>query len=265
MNILLTNDDGILAPGIAALSQAVRDMGNVIVVAPETTQSAAAHSITLNDPLICTRVELPNGIIGFSVNGRPADCVKLALVEICPKEPELPDRPDIVISGINAGANVGINVLYSGTVAAAIEAAFFNIPAIAISLAIKDKLNFDCAAEIARTVIQKIIESKLLKPGYVLNVNIPECENSPPKGIKIVPQSTQAGTDKFERRIDPRGRVYYWLTGDNYPVKDTQETDSIALSNNYITITPLMFDLTSYSIMSELKSAFRISAMSTDC
>ena len=256
MNILLTNDDGILAPGILALAKAVKDIGEIAIVAPETTQSAAAHSITLNDPLICTKVELPGGFTGFSVNGRPADCVKLALVEIWPKNARLPDRPDIVISGINAGANVGINVLYSGTVAAAIEAAFFNIPAIAISLDIRDKLNFSCAAKIARDVIQKIIDSDFLKPGYILNINIPECENSLPKGIKVVPQSTQAGIDKFERRIDPRGRVYYWLTGDHYPIDEAQETDSIALSNNYITVTPLMYDLTAYSQIDCLKQAF---------
>ncbi len=256
MNILLTNDDGILAPGISALAGAVSDMGKIIVVAPETTQSAAAHSITLNDPLVCTKVELANGVKGFSVNGRPADCVKLALVEILPKESELFDKPDIVISGINAGANVGINVLYSGTVAAAIEAAFFNIPAMAISLAIRDKLNFDCASEIARNVIRKIIDSGLLTPGSVINVNIPECEDGKPKGIKVVPQSTQAGIDRFEKRIDPRGRVYYWLAGDNYPIKDNQETDSIALKDNYVTITPLMFDLTSYPQLEKFKRAF---------
>ncbi len=254
MNILITNDDGILAPGIVSLARAVDGLGRLAIVAPETTQSAAAHSITLNDPLICTKVELPSGIKGFSVRGRPADCVKLALVEILPKEFSLAGRPDLVISGINAGANVGINVLYSGTVAAAIEAAFFDIPAIAISLMIRDKLDFDYAADVARSTIKMIIDKQILQTGCVLNINIPACEFGGPKGIKVVPQSTQAGIDRFEKRIDPRGRVYYWLAGDYYPLDETQETDTIALNNNYITITPLMFDLTSYPTLNKLKN-----------
>ncbi len=252
MNILITNDDGILAPGIHALANAVKDFGMISVVAPETPQSASAHSITLNDPLMCTKVELPGNITGYSVRGRPADCVKLAMVEICPSQCPHRGKPDLVISGINAGANIGINVLYSGTVAAAIESAFFDIPAIAISLAIKDKVDFDYAGKIAKSVIKLIVDNNMTKPGYVLNVNIPPCEYSWPKGIKVVPQSTQSGKDHFEKREDPRGRTYYWLAGDENQTSEDSRTDISCVNDGYLTITPLMFDLTAHGNISEL-------------
>jgi 5'-nucleotidase len=249
-NILLTNDDGILAPGILALAEAVKDLGRLYIVAPETVQSAAGHSITLTDPLMCGRVELPGGFSGYSVSGRPADCVKLALVELCPLGKE--DGPEIVLSGINAGANVGINVLYSGTVAAAIEAAFFNLPAVAFSLAIKDKVDFGYAGKVARHVLDLLLVRKAIKPGYVINVNIPPCECGWPKGIKVVPQSTRCGSTNFDRRTDPRGRVYFWLTGDTAREAEQDQTDVMAIDENYISITPLMFDLTDYTRIKEL-------------
>jgi 5'-nucleotidase len=153
MNILLTNDDGILASGLLALANQVKDLGVISIVAPETTQSATGHSITLTEPLICSKVELPGGLPGYSVKGRPADCVKLAMVEILPKTLPPPGRPDLILSGINAGANIGINVLYSGTVAAAIEGAFFNVPAVAFSLTIRDKIDFEYAGKMSRMVL----------------------------------------------------------------------------------------------------------------
>ncbi len=255
MNILITNDDGILAPGLLALAESVKDLGRLHIVAPETTQSAAAHSITLTDPLMCGRVELPGGFSGYSVSGRPADCVKLALVELCP--PGKGDGPELVLSGINAGANVGINVLYSGTVAAAIEAAFFNLPAVAFSLAIRDKVDFGYAGKVARFVLDFLLEHQAVKPGYVINVNIPPCECGQPKGIKIVPQSTLCGSTNFDRRKDPRGRVYYWLAGDSAREAERDQTDVMAIGEDFISITPLKFDLTDYGRLKEFEKLLK--------
>ncbi len=248
MNILISNDDGILAPGLLALANAVRDMGELSIVAPETTQSAAAHSITLTQPLICAPVELPGGFSGHSVAGRPADCVKLALAELLPD-----NRPDMILSGINAGANVGINVLYSGTVAAAIEGAFFDIPAVAFSLAIRDKVDFDYAGRVAREVLDFLLAREVVRPGYVINVNIPPSECGKPKGIKVVPQSTQCGSTVFDRRFDPRGRLYFWLTGDSGYCQEEKETDVAAIDENYVSVTPLMYDLTDHKRLSDFQ------------
>jgi len=249
MNILITNDDGILAPGLLALANAVRDMGHLSIVAPETTQSAAAHSITLTQPIICAQVELPNGFTGHSVAGRPADCVKLALAELLPDH-----RPDLVLSGINAGANIGINVLYSGTVAAAIEGAFFNIPAVAFSLAIRDKVDFEYAGRIARQTLDVLLSRNVVQPGYVVNVNIPPAECGQPRGIKVVPQSTQCGSTVFDRRFDPRGRLYFWLTGESETCQEEKETDTAAINDDFVSVTPLMYDLTDYRRLSDLKT-----------
>ncbi len=253
-NILITNDDGILAPGLLALANAVKDIGAISIVAPETTQSAAGHSITLSDPLICSQVELPGGFSGYSVAGRPADCVKLGLVELLPQILPPPGKPDLVLSGINAGANVGINVLYSGTVAAAIESAFFNIPAVALSLCIRDKVDFDYAGKVARYVLDVLLERQVLRPGLVFNVNIPPLECGWPRGIKVVPQSTQCGNTVFDRRIDPRGRLYFWLTGEVGRCEEPHETDIQAIDEHYVSITPLMFDLTDYRCMTDLNN-----------
>jgi len=242
LDILITNDDGILAPGLAALIRAAEHLGNLHVVAPETAQSAAAHSITLTEPLISQHVELPGGIGGFSISGRPADCVKLAMTEL------LPTRPDLVISGINAGANVGVNVLYSGTVAAALEAAFFNVPGIAISLDIRGKIDFKYAEQVAREALDQLVHQSVLTPGRVLNVNIPIPEIGPPKGMRVVRQSTRAWADRFQRRTDPRGRVYFWLDADvNEDEALQEETDEHAINEGYITVTPLNRDLTDLS------------------
>jgi len=247
MNILITNDDGILAPGLLALANAVKDLGRIHIVAPETTQSAAAHSITLTDPLICGQVELPGGLTGYRVAGRPADCVMLAMTELIP-EP----KPDLVLSGINAGANLGINVLYSGTVAAATEGAFFKLPSVAFSLKIRDKVDFDYAGKVARYTLDLLLAKSAVRPGYVINVNIPPPECGWPKGIRVVPQSTQCGNPVFDRRLDPRGRLYFWLTGSTDQCEEDGETDVFAVDENYIAVTPLMFDLTDYSRLKSL-------------
>lgn len=255
--LLVTNDDGILAGGLLSLLKVLKDRFDIFVVAPASVQSAAAHSITLYDPLISSHIELPSGIEGISVEGRPADCVKLALTELYPEKYGMDQRPDLVISGINAGANVGINVLYSGTVAAAIEAAFFGLPAIAVSLAIKDRVDFDYAAEVAIKTIDFVLDNGILEEGLVLNINIPPVEFGWPRGVRFVRQSTRALPDKFERRVDPRGRVYYWLSGEaEMPISAEEQTDLDCINRGFVSITPLMYDLTNYKVLEEIKSRF---------
>lgn len=240
MLILLTNDDGIRAPGLLAMYRALAGLGEIHVVAPETVQSASGHGITLNTPLLTQEVTVENGFTGIAVDGRPADCVKLAVAKL------LPRAADLVISGMNAGANVGINVIYSGTVAAAIEAAFLGLPSIAVSLYLRNDVDPDYArsAALARTTIDRILHAGL-HGGQVVSVNLPALRSDePPAGIKVVRQCTHPWADTYDRRQDPRGRDYFWNTS-VFTLGDTeQDTDVAALRDNYVTVTPLQFDLT---------------------
>jgi 5'-nucleotidase len=250
MNILLTNDDGIYAPGLRAFLEELKHLGKVIVVAPATEQSAASHSITLTQPLIVQEVcDEHNQRIGWGVEGRPADCVKLAITQL------LTQPPDLVISGLNAGSNSGINVLYSGTVAAAIEAAFFGITSIAVSLEYKKtpKLDFPKAAVIAKRVVQQILAQKP-KPGTLFNVNIPALHDGPPRGLRVVPQGTTPYEERYERRTDPRGRTYFWIASDVTRPPDRGESDVGALAERYVTVTPLHFNLTDPVRLAEMLS-----------
>jgi len=245
--ILLTNDDGITAPGLVAMYRRLIDFGHVQVVAPETVQSATGHGITLSQPLLTSKVEVENAFTGTAVAGSPADCVKLAISQI------LPRRPDLVISGINSGANVGINVIYSGTVAAAIEAAFLGVPAIAFSLYLKRDIPPDYArtATYARRCIEQILAAGL-SGGHVVSVNIPSLRpNEEPAGVKVVRQCTRPWNDTYERRKDPRGRDYFWNSSVFTLSTDEPDTDVAALRDNFITITPLQFDLTEHSVLKE--------------
>jgi len=236
VHILLTNDDGILAPGLAAMWRQLTDLGRLTVVAPESPQSAAGHAITVGDAVIASRVHVNEEFYGYSVVGRPADCVKLAVREL------LDAPPDLVVSGINAGANVGINILYSGTVAAAAEAAFYRLPAVAVSLEYRTELDFAQAAQIARGVLTGLIEAGP-RPGWLINVNIPALDGGPPRGIRVVRQSTQPMEERFVKAKDPRGRTYFWLTG-GFADEGEPETDLRAISEGYVAVTPLRFDLT---------------------
>ena len=250
MNILLTNDDGIFAPGLRALLVELRKLGNVTVVAPATEQSAVGHSITLMQPLIVQEVfDEHNQRIGWGVEGRPADCVKLAITQLLPKP------PDQVVSGINAGSNAGINVLYSGTVAAAIEAAFFGITSIAVSLEYKKppKLNFPNAAIIGRQMVEQILSRKP-KPGQLFNVNIPALDEGPPLGVRVAPQGTAPYDERYDRRTDPRGRTYFWIASDVTCPPDAGESDVRDLANRYVTVTPLHFNLTDPLRLQEMQS-----------
>jgi 5'-nucleotidase len=247
---LLTNDDGIYAPGLVALRKELRQIGEVLVVAPATEQSAVGHSITLLTPLLVQEVlDEHDQLMGWAVEGRPADCVKLALLQL------LPWSPDAVVSGLNAGSNAGINVLYSGTVAAAIEGAFFRRPSIAVSLEYTEvrPLNFPRAAELARRVIEQILAHQP-EAGTLFNVNIPSLEKGPIRGIRVVPQNIAPYVETFDRRVDPRGRVYFWNTPGFACPEPQPDTDVRAMAEGYISVTPLQFNLTDQAMIAQMAS-----------
>lgn len=253
MLILLTNDDGIYAPGLAALRHEFSQMGEVCVVAPATEQSGVGHSITYLTPLIVKEVfdneRCPGGHSGhwgWAVHGSPADCVKIGVIEFCPR------RPDLVISGINSGLNAGINVLYSGTVAAAIEGAFFGITSVAISLQFDEHAEYDKAARLARRVVEQVMEKK--GPGPQLyNLNIPTAALRGTPRVCMVPMNVTRYGDAFEKRKDPWGRDYYWLVGGPRPHVPEHETDLSALSKGWITVSPLDYDMTQRRALADME------------
>ena len=250
MNILLTNDDGIYAPGLRAMRHELLKLGSVVVVAPATEQSAAGHSVTLLNPVLVSEVFEDDGttFIGWAVEGRPADCVKLALLEL------LPDPPDLIVSGMNAGSNAGINVLYSGTVAAAVEGAFFLRTAIAVSLEYDQKIfDYAAGARHARQVIEQILARKPAD-GSLFNVNIPVLERGPIRGVRVMPQNVTPYQEKYDRRVNPRGRTYFWSSPDFLCPDPHPDTDVTALAEGYITVTPLKFDLTDHARLADLQS-----------
>ena len=250
MRILLTNDDGFYAPGLRALRLELQKIGSVEVVAPASEQSATGHSVTLHNPIVVQEINDENMTrIGWAVEGRPADCVKLALREL------LGYRPDLIISGLNAGSNAGINVLYSGTVAAAIEGAFFGVTSIACSLEYTKPapLDFKTGAMLARQIIEQIINKKPA-PGALFNVNIPSLENGPVLGVRVAPQNISTYEERFDKRTDPRGRTYFWLGADFNCPNPTPETDTAALRDRFITVTPLQFNLTEHTQLEEMYS-----------
>ena len=238
MQILLSNDDGIYAPGLTAMEHELKKLGDVFVVAPATEQSGVGHAITFLTPLTCKEVFDGDRRRGWAVDGSPADSVKLGVSELCPV------RPDLIVSGINGGLNAGINVLYSGTVAAAIEGAFFGITSIAVSLEFDDNAKFAVAAERARRIIEQIIHQKDTEPRlYNLNFSTAATKN-PDAELKVVPMGVQRYGENFEKRTDPRGRTYYWATNDPPPERSHIETDLTALAAGHITLTPLDYDMT---------------------
>ena len=249
MHILLTNDDGIFAPGLAALYKRLTQLGKVTVAAPSDVRSGAGHSITLSE-LTCEYVDIMGKFAGYSVDGSPADCIKLALNELIgPK-----NKVDLVVSGMNHGANVGINVFYSGTVAGAIEAAFYNLPAIAVSAAMDEPFDPEPAADYAFEAIRQLKE---LAPGNVVNLNIPQLSKGTPKGLLVVPQSTSGFDESYNSR-DDNGQAVYRLTGGSH--RDSHKdywTDTTALEAGYITATALRKDLTD-RIANELLSAMEL-------
>lgn len=245
MLILLTNDDGINAPGILAMYSALCALGEVHVVAPETVQSATGHGITIRGPLLTSKVEITKGIFGTAIDGRPADCVKLAVNQL------LPRRPDLVVSGINSGVNVGINVIYSGTVAAAIEAGFLGLPAVAVSLLLKPEVipDYDHAAALTIPIIHDLF-ARGLTGGDIVSINLPALvAPHQPAGIKFCRQCTQPWVDTYERRKDPRGREYFWNNSVFTLGRTEDDTDVACVRDNYIAVTPLQFDMTEHRLL----------------
>jgi 5'-nucleotidase len=244
--ILLTNDDGIYAPGLAAMERALGRLGDVCVVAPATEQSGVGHSITFLNPLICKEVFEEDRRRGWAVEGSPADCVKLGVFEFCSR------RPDLVVSGLNGGLNAGINVLYSGTVAAAIEGAFFGITSFAVSLEYDEHAQFDKAARIAAAIIEQVLRRKGDEP-QLYNLNLPTAAVERQTEVRVVPMDIVRYGEHFIKRTDPRGRSYYWATNDPPPPAGNRETDLTALAQGFVTLTPLQYDMTKRTTMTEME------------
>jgi 5'-nucleotidase len=247
MNILLTNDDGIYAEGLWALHQRLSQSHRVFVIAPDRERTAVGHGITLHTPLRTNRIRRDTNEEGIAVNGTPADCIKLGVIEL------LEQRPDLVISGINPGANVGININYSGTVSAAREAALFGLPAIAVSM---EGNNRDHLSGIARFIgqLSEDVFKKGLPFGTFLNVNIPGILMKDVAGVRVSRQSVSLLSEYFEKRNDPRNRTYYWQGCDTQRVFENPDTDGAVLGNKYISITPIKCDMTDYSVIEDLKN-----------
>lgn len=266
MRLLLTNDDGIRAPGIVAMYNALANVGldfggpmaNLILpIAPLTVQSATSHGVTFHEPLMTQEVQVTESMQGVAVDGRPADCVKLALSTLWPERFGKGAKPDLVISGMNAGANCGINVIYSGTVAAALEAAFLGVPSIAVSLMIGNgRPRFDVAAARARRTIERILARGMLEPHECLSINLPVTESEGPMPeVKVCEMNTHGLVDSYEPRISPRGEPYYWSTGQGLDFRDTVPgSDVDLLRKGMITVTPLWYDLTRHESIGRWRS-----------
>ncbi|MBN9351399.1 MAG: 5'/3'-nucleotidase SurE [Chitinophagaceae bacterium] len=248
--ILITNDDGITAPGLQNLVEAVSDLGEVVVVAPDKPQSGMGHAITIGVPLRLTKLNhFPNVQEAYQTNGTPVDCVKLAVDKV------LHRKPDICLSGINHGANHSINVIYSGTISAAMEASIESIPSIGFSL-LDYRMEADFSA--SKVIAHRIVESVLKKGNdykhFLLNVNIPAVPYELINGIKLCRQAYAKYDEDFDERLDPNGRKYYWLTGQFKNFDEGDDTDVWALEHNYVSVVPVQFDLTDYKLKRELEN-----------
>lgn len=246
MKILLCNDDGIHAPGISALHNALGKFGELQVVAPDTERSAAGHSITLTDPIKTLPVEKNGKHFGTAVSGTPADCIKLALCLLMKDSP-----PSLVVSGINLGSNTGISVLYSGTVSAASEAVILGIPGIAISLCTYQNPHWETAEKVAKEIVAKAIKNPL-PAGTLLNVNVPNIPISELKGMKAARMGRSRFVEKFSAHRDPRGNNYYWLDGELSLLDDAPDSDVQVVNEGYVALTPIHIDLTARYAMEQV-------------
>lgn len=251
MNILVTNDDGILAPGLLALAQSMRWHGNVTILAPDRNWSASGHVKTIDRPLRVKQVRLADDSIGYASDGAPSDCVALAVCGF------LKDKIDLVVSGINPYANLGHDVTYSGTVTAAMEAAIWGIPSIAVSLDSPahngGSSDYSAAAEVAGNVV-KAFSRYGLASNSLLNVNVPYLSLSEIKGLRVTRMGLRVYHDKVDERVDPRGQPYYWVIGDSPTGINELGTDIGALSEGFVSVSPIQLDLTAYHLMSEMNS-----------
>lgn len=247
MKILLSNDDGIYSEGIYAIYKALKEFADVMVVAPITEQSAVGHAITISDPLRVTEFYKYGEFFGYGIKGTPADCVKIAMTNI------MDSKPDLVVSGINHGANVATNVIYSGTVSAATEGAMLGVRSLALSLATKEKFDFSHAAEVG-AYFAKYLHNSSLPVNTALNINVPALSKDKIKGWRFAVQGQARFLDTFSKREDPRGGHYYWLTGEKKESDFMPESDDYLVSNGYVSVTPLMFDMTDYKLYENLKN-----------
>jgi 5'-nucleotidase len=246
MQILLTNDDGIFAPGLAAIYKELVKIGDVTVAAPADSRSGASHSVTFSRPLVCNKVDINGQFTGYSIEGSPADCVKLAAMH-------LHEEPfDLLVAGINNGANAGINVYYSGTVAAAMEGAFLKIPAVAMSLAWEENMDFQTAAYYCAKILKELIP---IKQKGVININIPLLSKGMPKGIKVVPQSSKGFDESYIEQKNEVGQTVFQLTGREHLI-DKAPVDTKSLEDGFITITVLTPDMTNKRQTNDLKTRF---------
>ncbi|MCK0123690.1 5'/3'-nucleotidase SurE [Gelidibacter sp. F2691] len=246
--ILVTNDDGITAPGMRTLIEVMKTIGEVVVVAPDSPQSAMGHAITINSTLHVEKVQIDTEDQEYSCSGTPADCVKLAVKQIIGR------RPDICVSGINHGSNSSINVIYSGTMSAALEAGIEGIPAIGFSLCDYNwNANFEACKPYVKTIVENVLEHSLPE-GVVLNVNIPNLPQKDIKGIKICRQAKANWEEEFDKRKNPQGRDYYWLTGKFVNLDKGEDTDEWALENGYVSVVPVQFDMTAHHYIQNLNS-----------
>jgi 5'-nucleotidase len=245
LHILITNDDGIHAPGILILKNSLSQIANVMVVAPDSEKSAVGHAITLSDPLRVSEIEKEGKFFGFAVNGTPADCVKLGLR--CLAQTHI----DLVVSGINLGPNTATNIIYSGTVSAAAEAVIMGVPGLALSIASFDTPEFEYAAIIARQLALKIFEFGLPE-GTLLNVNVPAVKPDQIKGIAITRQGKGRFEEFFDKRTDPNNRTYYWLAGRRMNIDHGADVDEVVLRQNKVSITPVCYDLTDRKMLKKL-------------
>ena len=249
--ILITNDDGVTAPGILNLVEAVKHLGKIVVVAPDKPQSGMGHAITIGQPLRLHKIHTIDNVETWSCTGTPVDCVKLAVDKV------LHRKPDICLSGINHGANHSINVIYSGTMSAAVEAAIESIPSIGFSLLdYRIDADFTGARKYVRLLVEKMLKTKLDKH-TVLNVNIPAVAPELLKGFKICKQAYAKYEEDFIERNDPHGRHYYWLTGEFVNFDKAKDTDVWALANNYVSVVPVQFDLTNYVLKAKLEKIWK--------
>jgi 5'-nucleotidase len=245
--ILVCNDDGVTAPGIRALTKVAKKFGEVVVVAPDKPQSGSGHAITINATLRINKIKEEPGLSIYSCTGTPVDCVKLAVNKV------LSRKPDIVISGINHGSNSSINVIYSGTMSAAIEGCLESIPSVGFSLLDHSiNANFEASQQVAEIVIEKVLD-KGLPLGVCLNVNIPRLNFNEIMGIKVCRQARANWEEEFDERKDPSGNTYYWLTGTFKNYDSGDDTDISALENNYVSIVPTQYDLTAHKTLQLIK------------
>jgi len=247
--ILVTNDDGITAPGIRTLISVMNEIGDVVVIAPDSPQSGMGHAITLDSTIYCDAVTIDDGDqLEYRCSGTPADCVKMAINETLNK------KPDLCVSGINHGSNSSINVIYSGTMSAAIEAGIEGVPAIGFSLLDYSwNANFDNLRADIKKIVSQVLKNGL-PDGIVLNVNFPKLNKKNFKGIKICRQARANWVEEFDKRTNPQGKEYYWLTGNFVNLDHGEDTDVWALENEYISVVPVHFDLTAHHYIQKLNS-----------